>query len=347
MKDQELAVVGSGMVCGVGLSAPASCAAIRCAISNFQETRFMDSGGEWIIGSSVLLEQPWCGIAKLARMLASVLRECMAFEPSLEINAVPVLICLAEKARPGRISDLGKQILQEMQKEFSASFHDKFEIINQGRVGVATALYRARKLIYDQGFEQVIIAGTDSLLVGPSLCNYEDRERLLTKANSNGFIPGEAAAAVVVKRPRSSNESQLICKGIGEGLEEATVDAEDIPLRADGMVQAIRNALKEANCDLGDLDFRIADVSGELYGFKEAALGLTRILRQRKEMFDFWHPADCIGEVGAAIGPAMLSVLLEGMHKGYCPGQKAIAHLGNDDGKRAAMVMVYESARSI
>jgi hypothetical protein len=58
--------------------------AIRCAISNFQETRFMDSGGEWIMGSCVNLEKPWRGIPKLAKMLASVLRECIACEPSLE-----------------------------------------------------------------------------------------------------------------------------------------------------------------------------------------------------------------------------------------------------------------------
>lgn len=344
MNGQALAITGAGMVSGVGLTAPASCAAIRCAISNFQETRFMGLGGEWIMGSSVPLELPLRSIAKLSRMLASVLRECIACEPSLNINAVPVLICLAETDRPGRKTDLDKNILHKIQNEFQVSFHKKSNIINQGRVGVATALYQARKLVYDQGFERVVIAGTDSLLVGPSLGYYEDRERVLTKANSNGFIPGEAAAAVVVQRPRYIAEPQLICAGIGEGLEEATVDAEDIPLRANGMVQAIRGALKEANCDLGDLDFRIADVSGEQYSFKEAALALLRILRQRKKMFDFWHPADCIGEVGAAIGPAMLSVLLAGMHKGYCPGQQAIAHLGNDDGKRAAMVMVYGSA---
>ena len=59
MTAQPLAIVGSGMVTGVGLSAPASCAAIRCAIDNFQETRFMDSGGEWLLGCEVPLEQPW------------------------------------------------------------------------------------------------------------------------------------------------------------------------------------------------------------------------------------------------------------------------------------------------
>jgi hypothetical protein len=65
------------MMTGVGLTAEASCAAIRCAIDNFQETRFIASGGEWIIGSEVPLEEPWRGIPRLARLLRPT-GECQA-----------------------------------------------------------------------------------------------------------------------------------------------------------------------------------------------------------------------------------------------------------------------------
>ena len=343
MTSQPLAIVGSGMVTGVGLSAPASCAAIRCAIDDFQETRFMDAGGEWIIGSSVPLEQPWRGIAKLSKMLVSVLKECMACDPKLTLEQVPILLCLAEEDRPGRFDDLGNQVFIETQKELGIRFHEKSVIIEQGRVGVAVALNHARKLIYEENLPHVIIAGVDSLLVGPSLRSFEERERLMTTVNSNGFIPGEAASAVLVQAPGKSSEPQLFCLGIGYGTEKSTVDAEDIPLRADGMAQAIRNALSEAGCDMGATDFRITDVSGEQYAFKEAALALLRVLRQRKEFYDIWHPADCIGEVGSAIGPAILSVLLAAMRKGYSPGNNVLAHFGNDNGQRAAMVVTYQA----
>lgn len=58
-----LCIIGSGMVSAVGLSAPASCAAIRCAIDNFQETRFIDRGGEWLIAASVPWNSPGAGAA--------------------------------------------------------------------------------------------------------------------------------------------------------------------------------------------------------------------------------------------------------------------------------------------
>lgn len=97
---------------------------------------------------------------------------------------------------------------------------------------------------------------------------------------------------------------------------------------------------------MADLHYRITDISGEQYGFKEASLALTRILRDRKEEFDIWHPADCIGEVGAAIGPVVLAVLHAAMQKGYSPGKSALAHLANDQGKRAAMTVTYQQIGS-
>lgn len=65
MSAQPLAIQATGMVTGVGLDTASSCA----AIDNFQETRFMDAGGEWIQGCEVPLEQPWRGIRKLESRL--------------------------------------------------------------------------------------------------------------------------------------------------------------------------------------------------------------------------------------------------------------------------------------
>jgi 3-oxoacyl-[acyl-carrier-protein] synthase I len=346
MTAQPLAIVGSGMVCGVGLSAPASCAAIRCALDNFQETRFMDSGGEWIIGSCVPLEQPWRGIPKLVKMLAMALRECIGCNPGIEFEKVPVLICVAEASRPGRLEDLDNQVFGGVQEALGIPFHGRSGIIAQGRAGAATALRQARELIHGEHFPDVIIAGVDSLLSWPTLKAFQERDRLLTSQNSNGFIPGEAAAAVLVQ-PAKSGQDGLLCTGLGFGQEKATVETENTPLRADGLVAAIRGALAEAGCDLGATDFRITDVSGEQYYFKEAALALSRILRQRKEVYDIWHPADSIGEVGAAIGPAILTVLLAAMRKGYAPGYHVLAHTGSDDGLRSAMALRYQSGRAL
>ncbi|WP_431023997.1 hypothetical protein [Halomonas sp. H5] len=346
MSAPALAILGTGMVTGVGLTAPAACAAIRCAIDNFQETRFMDAGGEWILGCEVPLEQPWRGRVKLVKMLAMALQECLDGVPELDPAATPLLLGIAETSRPGRLEGLDDALIPEVEAELGLRFHPQSRVIAGGRIAVAVGLWRARELLATRAVDRVIVAGGDGLLMAPTLAAYEARDRLLTSQNSNGFIPGEAAAALVVELARPSEAPQLLCMGLGFGTEPAHVEAEDRPLRADGLVAAIRGALAEVGTTLAATDFRITDVSGEQYGFKEAALALGRLLRERKAEYDIWHPADCIGEVGAAIGGVMLGVTRAAVTQAYSPGNHVLAHFGNDDGRRAAAILSYQPVRA-
>jgi 3-oxoacyl-[acyl-carrier-protein] synthase-1 len=90
-----------------------------------------------------------------------------------------------------------------------------------------------------------------------------------------------------------------------------------------------------------DLDFRIGDLSGEQYYFKEASLAMSRILRVRKEELSLWHQAECIGECGAASGVASIVVANAACVKGYAPGPSILCHSANDSGQRAAAIFEY------
>jgi 3-oxoacyl-[acyl-carrier-protein] synthase-1 len=330
-----VAILGCGMMTSVGLTAEASCAAIRCAIDNFQETRFI-AGGEWIVGSQVPLEEPWRGIPKLARLLAGPLRECLDLIPEVPPESIPVLLCVAEEDRPGRLEDLGDPLFFQACELLGVRFHDKSRMIAQGRVGGAVGLHHASRMIHQEGFRHVIVAGVDSYLVAATLRAYDDRERLLTPENSNGFIPGEAGAALLLGPPGTGSE--MICRGFGFAVEKATIESEE-PLRADGMTAALQQALAAAGLTLAQIGYRMADISGEQYAFKEADLAVSRILRDRHEFQDLWHPADCIGETGAAALPSMLAIALIAARKGYAAGDPVLAHSSNDDGRRAAIVL--------
>jgi 3-oxoacyl-[acyl-carrier-protein] synthase-1 len=332
---KPITIIAAGMVTGVGLDAPSSCAAIRCAIDNFSETRFMDKGGEWIIGSQVSLEQPWRGLPKLVHMAVPAIRECLAQAGNVRPEMIPLLLCVAEKERPGRLEGLDDQLFGDVQAELGVRFHSRSAIIAGGRVAGGLAMLRARTLIHDERVPFCIIAGVDSLLVASTLAAYEEKERLLTSKNSNGFIPGEAGAAILVG---AQSANALLCLGIGAGQEKATVDSEE-PLRADGMVQAFKAAFADAGKTMADVDYRVTDCNGEQYFFKEAALAVARTLRVTKEQFGIWHPADCIGEVGAAAGPCALGVALAAARKNYAPGPNPLCHLSGEDGERVAMML--------
>ncbi|MET0068545.1 MAG: hypothetical protein ABW096_00795 [Candidatus Thiodiazotropha sp.] len=335
-----LAITATGMVTGVGLNAPATCAAIRCAIDNFQETRFMDSGGEWILGCEVPMEKPWRGKTKLIKMAAAAINEVLQGNPEINTVQTPLLLCLAEHSRPGRIIGDDTQLFNDLQEELGLEFDDQSLVIAAGHVSVAIALKHARELIHQQGKRHVLLAASDTMLVTPTLAYYEEKDRLLTSKNSNGFIPGEAGAALLVESGSGKTGNVLCCEGLGFAVEASHVESEE-PLRAEGLTEAIKKSLHDAECEMGDLDFRITDISGEQYYFKEASLALSRTLRQRKEEFDIWHPTDCIGDVGSALGLIMLSVLKAACTKNYSMGNRMVAHLGNDEGKRISIVLTW------
>jgi 3-oxoacyl-[acyl-carrier-protein] synthase-1 len=336
-----MAVLGTGLVTSVGMSTAACCCAFRAKISNPFETRFIDSSGAWIMAHQVNLDRPCTGLTKLAIMAALAIEEALQNLNRDQWHRLPVLLCVAEIERPGRMVGLDDLLLKQIQSELGVSFAPPSTVVPHGRVGVAAALAQARTLLGSTKIPGVVIIGADSLLSWPTLSHYEREDRLLTESNSNGFMPGEGAGALWVGADEGRSP-QLLCTGIGFGRESAHINS-GAPLRADGLSQAIKASLEDASCQLHDMDFRITDNSGEQYYFKEATLALSRTLRQRKETFDIWHPAECTGEAGAASGVAVIAAAREACFKGYAPGPNVLTHWANDAGQRAAVTLEFRS----
>lgn len=338
---RTLAVRGTGMVTGVGLTAAATCAAIRSAIDNFRRSGFVDNAGEMLLASEVPLGSHHRGASRLRRMAAQAAQECLAGCPEAAPASTALLLCLAENGRPGAHPPDEAELLAGLQHELGARFHPQSATITHGHVALATAWRRAQALLDGRGPEHVLLVATDSMLSGAAIAHYEAERRLLTSENSDGFIPGEAAAALLLQQATAEPGPRLVCTGIGFGLEQATIES-DAPLRADGLTRAITEALRAAGHGEGALKFKIIDAAGAQYQFKEASLAFSRLDRTQRTEFAVWHPADCIGEVGAAIGPVMVGVLHAAFSKRYANGSPVLMHLGNDAGERAALVFAWE-----
>lgn len=338
MSVMPLAIQGIGLVTSVGLTAAESCAAFRAKISNPTPTRFIDSAGEWIQAHQVTLEQPWRGLTKLAKMAAMAIDEALQEVPRSEWNALPLLLCVAEPERPGRTDGLEDELIRMVRAELGVHFANESVVVPKGRVGVAVALLHARQLVA-AGHPRVLIAATDSLLNWSALSHYEQEDRLLTTRNSNGFMPGEGAGAVLASKATGRHDLRL--HGLGFATEHAHIESE-VPLRGDGLTAALKAALVEAGEELHHISYRVSDASGEQYYFKEASLALNRTLRKRKGEFELWHPADSIGETGAVAGVVCLAAAGFASLKAYGPGPRAILHFGTDQGARAAVVSIRD-----
>jgi 3-oxoacyl-[acyl-carrier-protein] synthase-1 len=335
MTTRPVAVHRAGLVTSVGLTAPASCAAIRAKVANPAETRCSDSTGEWITAHQVLLGRPWRGLAKLAKMAAMAIEECLTPIPREDWTRFPVLLCTAERDRPGRIEGIDDQLTTSVADEIDVRFGQDTGLICQGRTGVAVALKRAQDLIYQRNAGPVLVVVTDSLVTRRTLAHYDGADRLLTSSNSNGFIAGEGACAFLVGKP--TGRPELICTGFGFDVETAHIDSGE-PLRGDGLTRAHKAALAESGRQMDDVDYRITDLTGEHYYFKEANFAFGRLLRNPKGDSELWHPAECTGAAGASLAGVCLAVAHAAVVRGYAPGPTALLHFSDDAGQRASVV---------
>lgn len=336
-----LAIQASGMVTAVGFSSDASCAAMRAGVRNVHQIGLWDrESGEFLAVGKVPLPHWWIGLGKLAELAAPAIQECLVAAQPIPAAEVPVLLGIAGPDRPYRPRGLEESLLGEIEQRLGVRLHQASHVIPRDHVAVIAALREAAELIDNNKAPCCIVAAVDSLIQQDLADYYLGRRRLLTPQNSNGFCPGEAGAAVLVG-PAYGKSGELRVLGTGMTREEATIESEE-PLRADGLTQAIAEAFSQSGLTIEEMHYRITDLNGEHYKFKEMTLAMIRYERKPKpKLFDLWHPIEHIGDVGAAIGPLVLGVALHASQKGYGNGPTVLCTFGNDDGERAAAVVTY------
>jgi 3-oxoacyl-[acyl-carrier-protein] synthase-1 len=329
------------MVTAVGLDAPSSCAAMRARLDGFRETRFLGAAGEWLIGGPVPLPRNWIGVKRVAHMAAGAIVEALAGAPGAEADAA-LILCLAEEDRPGRpVTDAAAfaRMVGEIAEVAPAT---RTRIVAHGRPGGFVALQAARKVLAEGHARHVVICGVDSYLTAPAVAHYLANDRLLVPGNANGFIPGEAAAAVVC----GLTGDGLRLGGLGLAREEAFLyntrdeGGAHLPLRADGMTRAYAQALDEAGVRLSQAGLVMGDFSGEKFFFQQSALAMLRLQRERTEVHPIWAIGASLGNIGAAVVPLMLGWTLHATRRRYAPPGPVMIEASADDGACGAAVAV-------
>jgi 3-oxoacyl-[acyl-carrier-protein] synthase I len=338
-----LHIRATGMVTAVGLDAPSSCAAMRARLDGFRETRFVGPSGDWLVGAAVPLPRNWIGTKRMAHLAAGAIAEVLRQAPGAETEAA-LILCLAEEGRPGRPVPDADAFARELAAILELPARMKTHVVAHGRPSGFVALERARRMLAEGTARQVVIAGVDSYLTGPAVAHFLAANRLLTPDNANGFIPGEAAAAVLC----SADPGGLRLTGLGLAREDAHIynglgeDGLDLPLRGDGMARAHRLALDEARVRHPAIGLKIGDLIGEAFWFRQAALAMQRVQRERSEVQPIWAIAASLGNVGAAVVPLMLGWAMLAQAKGYAPPGAILLDASGDDGACGAAVGVAE-----
>ncbi|GJL49597.1 MAG: 3-oxoacyl-ACP synthase [Nitrospirales bacterium] len=337
-------VTATGLVCSVGWNAASACAAMRAGIANFVQLPYHDNEGEPIMGG--LVPELASGLTQKGRLidlLAMAISDCLEANIPEPLDKVPLLVGMAEPDRPGGGAGLAPNIIEQAQERLGIRFHPKLSrVFPNGHTSGFEALAYTKELFISGGHSFCLICGVDSYMNAASLLWLNQHLRLKTTENSDGIIPGEAGAAVLVQREVGNNSSTILkVSGLGFAHEHAYVLSEE-PLLGLGLAEAVGIALSQAGVQMHEVDFRVSDVTGEGYGFKEQALSLGRLMRLRREDLPIWHYADSIGDIGAAAGISELVVSMHSFAKNYAPGNRALCYTGSVLGSRAVAVVERE-----
>lgn len=333
-----ISIAGLGMVSSLGYGAEANAAVMRCGYSNVMPTEFYSQNtNEPYLGAQIG-ELETLGAERFAEMAELAIEQVLESHPKLPAELATVF-CLPQ------IDEIPDEIFEEDFFNFLYSKIGEQRLSSQplfaygGRCSVASAFKVAQQQL-NEGQRYCLIVAVDSLLDVQRIARYEnyaDIARLLDEDMPDGFIPGEAAVALLLSRP-VPGEMQTCIRGIGFGCEEVTVDSDEV-MMGRGLTQSIQEAAAGAAVRVCDTDFRLSSANGESYFFQETSLAGTRAMEDKRESWPLWHPADHIGEVGAVVGAAMVVMAHYAFEKNYAPGERVLCELSNDNSQRAAFIL--------
>lgn len=312
----RLYLAGSGIMTSVGETSEQSLAAIKAGISTYAESSVLGKNHVYLTmalipqGALPPLEAPLASLAlsplqqRLLRLAAKPLLECLNAVP--DGQTVPLFLALPENLpglRPFPATNFIKYLIaQSGAKNVNAAAS---RTVSTGRAGGLQALDLAFRYLEATGEQHVIVGGVDSFLDLYNLAVLDQQNRIKSESSMEGFVPGEAGAFILLSSARSGQgkTTAVYYPGLAD---EPGHRFSDKPYTGDGLAQAMRMAIH--NGPGGPIQKIYSSLNGEHFGAKEYGVALIRNSASFTENMLLEHPADCIGDVGAASAPLLIAV---------------------------------------
>ena len=337
MDERKLVLTGMGMVSPVGYNAAQTCAALRAGIAMFRELPgIVDSYGNPIIAAPLPDLGPDVPLTeKLTVSTWRAIVEALDVVQPRSKSKLLVAIVSAEKERSGYPLNI-EWLKAALLDRWSHSGEVSFGVYALGHAGAAAAIKDLSKHLGQSQGSVALLVAADSLITLPTLAYLDSAGRLKSYTRPRGAIPGEAAVALVIESVYDLSQRGIIpyCSidGAGFAVEPVPVNSSE-PCLGEGLTHAVYSALDAAGCDKRNIKEVYCDLNGEEYRTHEWMLTLCRAL---EEPF-LVHPADCIGDVGAASLPLLVAMAGMALQRGYAVNDRVLAWASSDFGSRGAI----------
>lgn len=329
-------ILSVGLVTPVGLYAAAASTAISAGRSRARKWDFVNRTGEgqaMHLVEEEYLEPLHLGLStsgmtpthhRLLQLGGAALAEAAAPSPA----PAPLFLALPEKPKTDGASDfLGSSFLHEL--AIQAGVHldeERSAVYRQGGAGPLFALRDALLALASGEASHVLVGGLDTFLNFERLARLDSEGRLYGPRSRLGFMPGEGAGFLLLRGGRSgaapiAEVPRLIA--VGTGQEEGHRYS-DKPYRGDGLSEAFEELFSQVPQDTLKVRCVFAGYNGEEMPAKEWGVARLRHSDRFTDELDFRHPADCIGDAGAALGAIMLGLAALAITQGHLPEPRPI-----------------------
>jgi 3-oxoacyl-[acyl-carrier-protein] synthase-1 len=293
--------------------------------------------------------EPGCeGVDRIEALLIPALEQAMApFGESPDVEPKLALAVGLPSSRPGLPEGLAEELRARISRRLAGRFA-AIAMIPSGHAAGFLGLRAAWPRVASGEFDACVLAGVESYLEPDTLAWLEESEQLHGAGplnNAWGFIPGEAAGAVLLCRQATLDRLRLpplaLVLGVGTEVETNRIKTETVCIGA-GLTAAFRQCL--AGLPPGALVSDVfCDMNGEPYRADEYGFACLRTKEAFQSASDFVAPADCWGDVSAASAPLAMMLATIAGRKAYANGQYAFLWASSESGERGAGLLQLPS----
>jgi 3-oxoacyl-[acyl-carrier-protein] synthase-1 len=346
-----LSLQSVGIVTPVGLSARPACAAVRAGITRVREIdRLYDRYGEPLLGADVPgISAVDAEDRRLELMLRSI-HEAFQNLAGTRPATIYLAVCLDDRPRGTDRTDSRRcvEAIRTSIHEYSGARRSTVEVVTEGNASGLIALSRYEERLAHDPSQTAVIVGADSLLHRASIEYFERDERLRDARQVRGLCPGEAGACLIVDPPSRGSGRAALARIEGIAVTKESVGpGVDGGFTAHGLTGALRTTLAATAALPRHV---LCDQNGEIYRSHEWALASIRAF-EGGEVPTVVHPAESIGDVGAAFAPLLigLGAIMQNPPHPRPYGEQydpVLVYCSSDSGARASAIVTSSGRRT-
>lgn len=352
MQDDAITITAMSGVTPVGGSIEQSCTSIAAGIALFEEYEdylCLPHDPEWdpplpLTASPFSLMPPGLdGYKRLVFMGVQALKELIpktGFKRK-ELERCAVLLALPLKDEVTASWQLQERFVNELLRTTGISNLAVTGESSRGGAGVLSLINRAQSMIQKGEVEYCVVGGIDSFIDADRLALYDEKWRIKSDRNVDGFIPGEGAVMFLLEKAstaltRNRKPSVKLSKVVGN------VEPNNIESGRNSSGVGLGNTVKQM-FEIAELEKKYAwtfsDMNGESYRGHEWGTTLVRNNALFDENHKLEHPADCVGELGAALSALLVAQATFAFSNDMNVSDNALILASSDTGERAAMLI--------